>query len=163
MYFYFDVKKCSSFLWCIISLMLRNVAVTCDVQLWLQCVCCLGGVWCTENVNLSQSVFFGGQCYHCSDVLICGGFLRCTCGFCFRFWAVSGVQEAGLHPEALHQPELWQGDGTDGGRQHPQTYLETRGSWLRRHLLTRSRFMLYIFGFFHDGPIFFSQSNPHLY
>lgn len=92
-YHFVVVKKCSGYLRC--TIMIANV-------------CCLGGVWCTENVNLSQSVFFfgGGAVYHYIDVLICGGFLRCTCGFCFRFWTVSGVQEAGLHPEALHQPEL---------------------------------------------------------
>lgn len=55
-----------------------------------------------------QSGFFGGvgAGYQCIDVLICGSFLRHICGFCFRFWAVSSVQEASLHPEALHQPEL---------------------------------------------------------
>ena len=55
-----------------------------------------------------------------------------------RFWPVSGLQETGVHPEAVHQPELWQGDGAHAGRLHPQAHLETRGPGHRRNLCSRS-------------------------
>lgn len=55
--------------------------------------------------------------------------------FCLRIWKMPGLQERQVHIEALHQPDLWQGDGSHAGRGHTQAHLEAQypGCW--RHLL----------------------------
>lgn len=83
-YHFVVVKKCSGYLRC--TIMIANV-------------CCLGGLWCTENVNLFQSVFFWGGRGGSVSLHLCFN----MCGFLevymwFLFQVLDGVWCTGSRP-----------------------------------------------------------------